>query len=56
MDKSKNKRHQLALLVHISLDVRDKLEEIKKKKQLECLSDAIMEAIDTYHAELFDNS
>lgn len=48
-----NKRKPtLCLMTHITLDAQDKAEYIKNKMGLDCLSDAIMDALDFYHASL----
>lgn len=49
------RKPQIAFVIHITHDAKDKMADIKKKGGLASLSDAIMDAVDHYHASLQKN-
>lgn len=49
------RKPQIAFVIHITHDAKDKMADIKKKEGLASLSDAIMDAVDHYHASLQKN-
>lgn len=52
-DPPKHRKTAICLMTHLTVEARDKAEAIRKKERSATLSDAIMDALDHYHAILF---